>query len=355
MPMQRVNSMRMRYPVREGPTMAAKPNVTIYEIARRAGVSASTVSRVLSGQLPVSAEKRAAVLAAVNATGFRPNLMAQALAVGRSRSLGVLTQNIASAVYGEVVRGVERTFREAGFHPLFACGATPEESRGALGLLLSHPVEGLVIIGGQLLDDELSSAAQRVPVVAVGRDVDGLEEHCLRVDNRQGAHEVVGHLLQLGHREIVHLAGLSGYSDALERRAGYESALEEAGLVATRDRLVFGDFDGRSGREGVLGLLDRGVPFSAIFAANDEMAFGACVALFERGIRVPEDVSVTGFDDHPLAALFVPPLTTVRQPMYEMGAAAGQAVLSALGGRSTPLPQLRTELVIRQSTATRQL
>jgi LacI family transcriptional regulator len=331
--------------------MTGKRNVTIYEVARRAGVSASTVSRVLSGHLPVSAEKRAAVLAAVEATGYRPNAMAQSLAIGKSRSVGVLTQNIASPLYGEILRGVERTFREADFHPLFACGATPEESRGALGLLLSHPVEALVLVGGRFIDEELVGAAGQIPVVAVSRDVEGLEDRCLHVDNRRGAHEAVKHLLDLGHRRIVHLAGLAGYSDALERRAGYESALEEAGLAATRELLVLGDFDSASGRTGVEGLLDRRVPFSAVFAANDEMAFGACVALFRRGLRVPQDVSVVGFDDQAPAASFVPPLTTVRQPTFEMGSAAARAVLAALDGEPGPLPELRTELVVRDSTA----
>src|SRR5688572_11299018 len=145
--------------------MRGKRSVAIYDVARRAGVSASTVSRVLSGHLPVSAEKRAAVMAAVEATGFRPNVMAQGLAIGRSRSVGVLTQNIASPLYGEILRGVERTFAEAGLHPLFACGATIEDARHALDLLVSHPVEGLVIIGGVLLDEEIARTAKEVPVI----------------------------------------------------------------------------------------------------------------------------------------------------------------------------------------------
>jgi LacI family transcriptional regulator len=299
----------------------------------------------------VSPEKKAAVMAAVEATGFRPNVMAQGLAIGRSRSMGVMTQNIASPLYGEILRGLEHAFREADFHPLFACGATPEESRGALDLLVSHPVEGLVIVGGRLLDDEIMGVAHQIPVVAVGRDVDGLEDRCLHVDNRQGAHDAVQHLLGLGHRRIAHLAGLAGHADTIARRAGYDSALAEAGIESTRDLLVFADFDSASARTAVEGLLDRKAGFTAIFAANDEMAFGACVALHKRGIRVPEDVSVVGFDDQMLSATFVPPLTTVRQPTFEMGTTAAKAILDALAGNEVKLPSLRTDLVVRESTA----
>jgi LacI family transcriptional regulator len=338
----------MRYPV--DADMAGRKHVTIYEVARRAGVSASTVSRVLSGHLPVSTEKKAAVMAAVEATGFRPNVMAQGLAIGRSRSVGVLTQNIGSPLYGEILRGVERTFAEAGLHPLFACGATLEESRHALDLLVSHPVEGLVIIGGVLLDDEIAKTAREIPVIGVQRDVDGLEDRCLHVDNRHGAYDAVQHLIGLGHRRIVHIAGLAGHSDALDRRAGYESALADAGIEVTRELLILGDFDTASGRRGVESLLSRGTPFTAIFAANDETAFGACLALHKRGLRVPQDVSIVGFDDHPLAASFVPPLTTVRQPTVEMGTAAARAILDALEDRPVSLPKLRAELIVREST-----
>jgi LacI family transcriptional regulator len=270
-----------------------------------------------------------------------------------SQAVGVLTQNIASSFYGEILRGIEHGFRGTALHPLFTSAASSAEARHAIEILTRHRACALIVIGGQLPDDELRTVAEQVPLLAVGRTVHGLEPRCLRIQNSQGAFEATRHLLQLGHREIVHVAGIAGHPDAIERRQGYERALAEGGLPVDPKRIVPGAFDHASGRRGLKALLDEGVRFTAVFAANDEMAFGACVTLHRQGRQVPHDVSVVGFDDHPLAATFAPPLTTVRQPTLEMGSAVARFIVDEREGKSAPLPALATELVVRESTGPR--
>jgi LacI family transcriptional regulator len=273
------------------------------------------------------------------------------MAQGPSRAVGVLTQNIASAFYGEILRGIEMGFRGTPLGPLFATGATPEEARRALAILLSHHVEGVIVLGGQLPDHELLEVARDKPLVAIGRSIKGLEQRCLHIENTHGAYEATKHLLSLGHRSILHLGGPPGHPDAVERQRGYERALTEAQIPLDRDLIIPAGFDNAAGRRAIKTMLGKGAAFTAIFAANDEMAFGACLAVHRHGLSVPRDVSVVGFDDQPLAASFVPPLTTVRQPTADMGVAAAKAVLGAVEGRDIELPRLLTELVLRESTA----
>jgi LacI family transcriptional regulator len=278
-------------------------------------------------------------------------LTAQSPVTAGSHAVGVLAQNIASSFYGEILRGIEHGFRGTVLHPLFTSAASSAEARHAIEMLTRHKVEALIVIGGPLPDDELRAVSEQVPLLAIARTVQGLEPRCLRIQSSQGAYEATRHLLQLGHRSIVHIAGIVGHPDAAERRQGYERALAEAGIPVDPKRVVQGAFDHASGRRGVKALLTEGVRFTAVFAANDEMAFGACVALNRQELRVPRDVSVVGFDDQPLAATFVPPLTTVRQPTLEMGSAVARFIVDELEGKSASLPALATELVVRESTA----
>jgi len=168
---------------------------------------------------------------------------------------------------------------------------------------------------------------------------------------RIGAAAATRHLLSLGHERIAHLAGPAGHQHATDRRDGYTRALVEAGRKVDPDLIVEGTFDERSGLEGTQALLARGTKLTAIFAANDPMACGALLALYRRGIRVPQDVSLVGFDDQPYSAYATPPLTTVRQPTLEMGAAAVKMLMAALAAESWRPPVFRTELVVRDSTA----
>jgi LacI family transcriptional regulator len=324
--------------------------VTMQDIAQHAGVSLSTVSRVLNKNVPVARAKRAAVLQAVEALGYRPNVVAQELARGHTLAVGVLPQGISNPFYSRLLKGVEQGLRGTGYYPIFASGEQPSEEAQAFDMLMSHRVEALILMGGHILDEELVLLAKRLPIVAIGRNVRGLEGRCVRVENEDGAYQATRHLLELGHTRIVHLTGMSWHPDAVARRAGYERALKEARIPRDPGLVVEGDFEEQSGLAGVEKLLERPVPFTAIFAGNDQMAFGAGLALYRRNLRVPKDVSLVGFDDQPSAAYACPPLTTVRQPAVDMGVAAARAVVEELRGRRFVQPAFRPELVLRSST-----
>jgi LacI family transcriptional regulator len=334
------------------PRRNSRPGVTtIQDIARQAGVSVSTVSRVLNKTVPVARAKRVAVLGAVEALGYHPNVVAQELARGHTLAVGVLPQGISNPFYSRVLKGVEQGLRGTPYYPLFASGEEPEEEAQAFDRLLNHRIEALIVIGGHLPDEKLVQVAARLPILAIARLVRGLEARCVRVGNEAGAYKAVRHLLELGHRHIAHLTGLFWHSDAVARRSGYERALADAGIVRDPRLVVEGDFEEKSGFAATESLLSSGRRFTAIFAANDQMAMGAALALFQHGIRVPEDVSLVGFDDQPSAAFASPPLSTIRQPAVEMGRAAAEALVEELRGNLFVQPTFDTYLVVRSTTA----
>jgi LacI family transcriptional regulator len=326
--------------------------ITIHDIAREAGVSPSTVSRVLNGTVPVAENKRAAVLAVIEKRRYRPNVVARGLARGTTGAIGVLTQAISSQFYGEILYGIEQGLRGSAYHPVFASANWQrEEELVALDLLIDRRVDALVVLGGLVPDERLLRVAEEIPLIVMGRSVPGLESFCLRVDDELGAYRATRYLIELGHRRIVHVTGALSHQDARDRHTGYNRALEEAGLPADPELIIEGDYTERSGLLALQALLSRGTLFTAIFSANDQMAFGARLALFRRGIRVPEDISLVGFDDLNGSAYTIPPLTTIRQPTTDMGREAAQAALRLLEDRPLKLPTLAVELMIRESAA----
>ncbi len=323
--------------------------VTLQDVAREAGVSPSTVSRVINGTARVNARKREAVLQAIERLNYRPNLMAKGLAQGRSLTVGVVTQEISSPYYGGMLKGVEQALEQTPYHPIFASGHwRADQEEAALKVLVNRQVDALIVMDGSVPEGCLRQLSQRMPVVVVGRAIAGL--NCLSTDNFQGAHQAIRHLIELGHRRIAHIAGPQSHPDAVERLKGYKAALAEASLPFDPALVVEGDYLEPSGLLAVEALLARGALFTALFAANDQMAYGASVALYRRGIRIPHDVSLVGFDDLPSSSYFTPPLTSVHQPGQEMGWEAARWVLAMLEGQSyTPKP-LTTRLVVREST-----
>lgn len=329
--------------------MAKTP--TVSDIAQAARVSTSTVSRVLTGSSRVNPEKRAAVLAAIERLNFRPNLTARALARGRSMTIGVLTQSLASQFYGEIARGVEEALLGSGYHPILASGNwRVAEEREAISTLLERQVDGLIVLAGQLAEDELRALARQLPLVVVGRRVAGLEAQCIHVDDFTAAYRAVEHLIALNHRQIAHITGDLAHFDAVERRRGYEQALRDGGLAYDARLVVESNYIEQGGMIALEALLARGVPFSAIFTANDQLAYGVRLGLYRHGLRVPEDVSLVGFDDLLSSAYTTPPLTTVRQSMHGQGQQAAGAILRMLAGEPPDLRPLTADLVRREST-----
>jgi LacI family transcriptional regulator len=328
-------------------------NSTLEDIARRAGVSPSTVSRVLTGSKRVAEDKRSLVLAAIEEYGYRPNLVARGLVRGRSMTIGVLMQDITSPFFARMVAGIEQGLDQAEYRPMFAsthwrAEHQAHESR-SLQLLLERRVDGVIVLASSIPDAELRAVAAQVPLIVVARSVPGIADQCLAIDNEEGAFRATRYLVGLGHTRIAHLAGTPDHPDAAARRAGFRRALAEAGLSAHPGLTVAGAFTEESGLSACEQLLARGEPFSAIFAANDQMAYGAMLGLFNHGYRIPADISLVGFDDQFLSAYTLPPLTTVRQPSEEMGRAAAEALLRLLNSQPPALPRFTADLVIRKS------
>jgi LacI family transcriptional regulator len=330
--------------------MRRKQAVTVYDIALEAGVSPATVSRVLRGTSPVAHQKRAAVLAAVQALNYRPNLMARDLASGDSHTVGLVLPDTVSSFWGPMVKGVEAALRAHDYHLLMASAEGSDGEQRAIELLMNHHVDGLVIAGGTLGDDVLMAAAGDVPFVGVCRGLRHAEWR-IEVGNREGARLATQHLLDLGHTEIVHLAGPFDHPDGDERRQGYAEALAAAGISYDPSLVIETDFKISGGKDAMNRVLDGGRAFTAVFAATDQMAMAAILALRTRGLAIPGDVSVVGFDDEAFAAYCCPPLTTVQQPIFEMGQAAVENLLARHRGQTPTLPRFATSLVVRESTA----
>lgn len=329
---------------------------TIKEVSRRANVSASTVSRVLNGSVPVAEETRKRVLEAIEELDYRPNAFARSLATNRSGGIGVSVNDLSSAFYGAMVSGIEMEAEAAGMHLLVSSGhADAAKERKALEFLLARRPDVLVIHVEAIPDLELVELMQGdVPIVLMGRYLAEMEDRCVYLDNEAGGELATQHLIDQGHERIAHIAGPLSYPDSRARLLGLRRALDRAGIAFDERLQVEGDFVEDGGYRAVRRLLDRDAPFSAIFSANDQMAIGALQALREAGIRVPEDVSVIGYDDVLLARYLTPTLTTIRQPLEEMGRAATRIALDLLeGAEEEVVHKFEPSLVVRESVRSR--
>jgi len=327
-----------------------RDGVTIEDIAKRANVSKSTVSRVLNGSAVVNHQKQAAVHQAVIDLNYTPNMFAQGLASGKSMTLGILTQNIGSPFYDSVARGVIEGLAGSGYSPT-VIDRRWEQTRDAASIetLISRKVDGILIVGGDMSASELQSYKKQLPIIVAAREVKGFEGQCVSVNNKKIGYLATKHLLEQRHTRIAFIHGIEGHPDAQNRFAGHLEALEEAGISRSDELVYQGDFSGHAGLMAVNYLLDHGIRFSAIVAANDMVAFGARLALYRRSIGVPDDVSIIGCDDQAEAAFMTPPLTTMRQPSYEMGVVASRALLSLISNEDYGWSELAPELQIRES------
>ncbi|MBB5233983.1 LacI family DNA-binding transcriptional regulator [Deinococcus budaensis] len=330
--------------------------VTLAEVAREAGVSASTVSRILNGTAQVKAAKAARVKAAIEKLGYKPNAFARGLVTGASGSVGVLTQDIASPFYGDALSGIESGLMGSGYSPMIISGHwRTDDEEHAVELLLSRRVEALIVLGGQLPEDELRELAGGLPIAVLGRRVEFASptSTSLALDNQRAAYDLVNYLLDRGHRRIGHISGPQEHVDARDRLAGYRQALEERKLPFLPSLVAQGDFHEPSGLIGTQQLVAGHPDMTAIFSANDQMAYGARLALYRMGLRVPEDMSLVGFDDLPGSAYTTPPLTSVRQPMAEMGHWLARFVVAQLTGQPIEPFEPQLKLHLRESVATR--
>lgn len=325
--------------------------VTLGMVAEACGVSPSTVSRILNGTAVVSQEKREAVDRAIAELGFIPNPIARGLAGGRTLSVGVVTQAIDSPFYGVALRGIEEELSQAGYSPLFVSGHwNAAEEQRCIATLRSRRVDGMIILTGLLGDEALRSLAKVMPVVITGRTVSATNLYSLDFNNFEGARLATHHLLSLGHRQIAFISGDPIHPDAEQRLRGYRAALEAAGVTYKPELVMPGKYFEESGLMAVERLIDSREPFTAIFAANDQMAFGAALGLHRRGLRVPDDVSLVGFDDLAGAAHSIPPLSTIHQAAHELGRLAAISLLQLLSGQTPDASLPEPRLIARGST-----
>ena len=334
------------------------PAPVMTDVARLAGVSHQTVSRVVNDSPHVSAQTRTRVLAAMEQLGYRRNAVARALATRRSGTLGVITFD--TVLHGPVTTlyGVEQAAGALGLGVTIAVvdRVSSDAVVRALSRLEDQSVEGVVALATQ--EDAvraLTTGLRALPAVFVGglAGASDADAPAVGTDQLTGAREATRHLLELGHRTVHHLAGPQDWLDGRWRVEGWREALRTAG--AEEPELVEGDWSARSGYVGMREMLAADPTLTAVFAANDQMALGALRALDEVGRRVPEHVSIVGFDDIPEAEFFRPPLTTVRQHFAESGQLAVHLLLGLIrpedaAAGAAPPPLVPTELIIRRSS-----
>ncbi len=322
---------------------------SIRDVARLAGVSYQTVSRVLNHSPALRAETRQRVLEVIDQIGYRPNQAARALVTSRSRTIGVLSSQTAHYGSATGLYALAEAAREAGYLVITTSIATSdyESIRDRLDYLMSQSVEALIVIAPQVrVYDAIEELEIRVPLVMLGST--GRDEQGVSVDQVAGARLATGHLIGLGHRRILHLAGPLDWIEAEERMRGYLGEMARANLVARPP--IPGDWTAEFGHHVGRELL-LGSDFSAVFAANDQMALGLMHALREGGLDVPRDISIVGFDDIPEAAHYWPPLTTVRQDFAEVARRSLALLVAELGGIPTPSREhIEPVLVVREST-----
>ncbi|MDE0361481.1 MAG: LacI family DNA-binding transcriptional regulator [Rhodospirillaceae bacterium] len=304
---------------------------TIYEVSKLVGVSVATVSRVINGSSRVSDKTREKVLSAMRTLNYRPNSIAQSLASNRSNSVGILVPQVHGPVFASMLSEAEEELRNAGKFTIFATGLSDEiKEQEAIRFLISRNCDALIMHVDALTDEFIKERMDdALPFLIMNRVVPGLEDKCISLDNERGGFEATRTLLEMGHRRIAYISGPLAWVDASARLEGHRRALAAYGQEFDDRLLVESNFKEVGGSEAMSKLLRRGRrrPFSAVVCANDEMAAGAMDAIRARGLSIPEDISIVGFDNAPLSRYLYPKLTTVNYPIAEMGRMAARWVL----------------------------
>lgn len=327
--------------------------VTIKDVARLAGVSVATVSRALNASGPVNVDTRDRIVRAAGTLRFAPNGAARSLSRRESRVFGVILPDLYGEFFSELLRGVDQEAQRSGYALLVS--SSHHDSRGVESAVRSMRgrVDGLIVMAPDVPATALAAALpEDVPVVLLNAKTLPAAGACVTVDNEGGATAVVRHLLALGHREFAFVAGPRRNADAQARLRGYRMALRNGGLPHCGDRVARGDFTEDGGWRAARALFaGNSRPPTALFAANDAMAVGALASLREAGISVPEQVSVVGFDDIPIARYTNPPLTTVHVAIDILGARAAALLRRALAERTATSRRevVPAELVVRHS------
>ncbi len=328
--------------------------ITIVDVAAEAGVSFGTVSRVINNDVHVKQETRERVQDAMQRLGFVANRQARSLAGGKSNSIGVLVPDLGTGYIGELIRGIDAELSLTDLDLiLYTTHRTASKEASYVANLAKGMVDGLLLVLPRSPSDFIGTLSQHnFPFVLIDHQGTGQEEcPAVGATNWQGAYNATEHLLRLGHQRIGFITGSMDLGCAVDRLDGYRSALKTHHLPETPELVYEGTFNQPDGFTGASALLELPQPPTAIFASNDVMAMGVMDAVRDRGLRIPDDVSVVGFDDIPQASLVRPGLTTVRQPLEKMGRVATQMLLDLLRHpqKKADRIELPTELILRDS------
>ncbi|MFZ5968157.1 MAG: LacI family DNA-binding transcriptional regulator [Bacillota bacterium] len=330
--------------------------VTIKDVAKKAGVSISTVSRVINNSKPVSNEIRQKVLEVIDDTGYTPNPVARSLVMKKSQLIGVIVPDISNFFIGEILNGIEEIGKMYNYDILLCNtnGELDQEIR-YLKLLKTKQVEGIIFMTWNL-HEKISKfiSESQLPIVLINRNIGNLDVPSVSIDNFQAAYEMTKYLLDIGHRSIALIRNTKD-QDAfgVEQCKGYKKALEEYGIEPNEKLIQYGHYKLDHAYDIVKAFIEQKILPTAIFATSDMMAIGAVNCLLDHGYRVPEDVSVVGFNDVKFASIFRPNLTTIKQPIYDIGAVAIRLIIKKTNNEDTGenIITLPHELVVRQSSA----
>jgi LacI family transcriptional regulator, galactose operon repressor len=327
--------------------------VTIREVARCAGVSVATVSRVFNDKGPVLEETRERVQRVAGKLRYVPHGAARSLITRRTSTVGVLLPALHGEFFSELIRGIDRAARRSGYHLLVSSSHSEKAEIEVALRAMRGRVDGLIAMCPDIQGSDLKqNLLETFPIVLLNCTVDGRSVDSICTDNRGGAYEMVRHLTALGHRRIAHISGAAGNHDARERLRGYRAGMSAFAEAAPPELEVEGDFSDEGGYIAGKHLLRAKPRPTAIFAANDAMAIGCLAALVEAGRRVPEDVALAGFDDIPIARFMTPSLTSVRVSIADLGARALDRLLRAVSLKNRherSHETVPTTLVVRNS------
>ena len=328
---------------------------TIYEVSELAGVSLATVSRVMNNSDKVAAKTREKVEAAMRELGYRPNSIAQSLASKRSNSVGVLVPELHGPFFGAMLSNIEDELRAVGKHVIITAGHSDEEKeKESIEFLASRKVDALILHVYAISNDYIESLRESsVPIVVIGRDLPGMENECISLDNEYGSYLATKCLIELGHRKLAYIAGPLWKSDGQQRLTGFRRALREYEIDFQERLLAEGDYEESSGRQAMKRLLQQDVPFTGLACANDEMAAGAIAIARKEGMNIPDDLSVIGFDNVFFTRYMHPQLSSVDYPIDIMGRMAARCVLRDVYGLKDLSIKNRFDPVLVRRASTR--
>lgn len=326
---------------------------TIRDVARQAGVSHQTVSRVINGSESVLPETRTLVETAIEQLGYRPNAIARSMARGSTHTLACISPNLTDYTFASIIEGAEIEARQAGYFLLSSSANNPDAFGKLVDELVGHRrVDGLIVIN-PYSDERFEYIPRDFPLVFVGASAHEKNVCSVSLDDEKVAYEATRHLISLGHTKIALVTGPMEEDCSRDRTQGYRRALQESGIAFDESMVIEGDWSATSGQDALLSFVGQGRVPTAVFAQNDRMAMGVLRAARDVNIKVPSQLAVIGVDDMPLSSYFDPPLTTMRQDMPRIGQEATRMLLDIIQKKDTVLRDLKlpAQLVVRRSTS----